>query len=175
MIKGFSLISSADEIKKNLLKEYNKDPKDWQHFVAKDSFGHLDSFFMHKKRVFLIKEEIINPVKSIGFGIKEDTDKMELPNKAISFGLRPIQENMLEQLANMNITKKNNILNSLLNQRPIPSTAIKSPAIIHGPINFSRNPLNNIWNGHKEADSLLRDRLEEQLNRKYPHLRTIYG
>ena len=51
----------------------------------------------------------------------------------------------------------------------------KAPAIIHGPINFSRIPLNNIWNGHKEADSLLRDRLEEQLNRKYPHLRTIYG
>jgi len=168
------LISSSDEIKKKLLKEYNKDPKDWQHFLAKDNSGHLDSFFIHKKKIFLIKEEIINPLKSIGFGIKDDIDGIKLPDNAISFGLRPIQENMLKHLSDMSITKKNNILNLLLSQNPIPSTAINSPAIIHGPVNFSRNPLNDIWDGHREADSLLRNRLEEQLNRKYPHLRTMY-
>ena len=64
-------LKSAKDTKKEIMLNYNRDPQDWHIMVGKDNYGHTDTLITHSNELWILKEEIINPYKSLGFGIKK--------------------------------------------------------------------------------------------------------
>lgn len=167
-------MDTSAEIKSRILRAYNTSPDGWQVYTAKDARGHTDTVFVHGNDVYVTKEEVVNPYRSIGVGIQEKLDIVKIPS-APSFGLRPLDVNTLETLLTVDDKAQRSLIGQVMSNRPVAIDNIRSPAVIHGPITHSNVPLSIMGSKQKEIDSRLREELDRLLDRKYPHLRSMYG
>ncbi|MEM2918073.1 MAG: hypothetical protein QXY62_01025 [Candidatus Altiarchaeota archaeon] len=89
-------IKSADKLKEEILKFYNRNPENWYAFSGIDDENYLTSLFLHEGKVWIIKEFPINPYKFIGLGSKTNAKKIK--SNLFSFGLRPLNKKEAKNL-----------------------------------------------------------------------------
>ncbi|MEM3653727.1 MAG: hypothetical protein QW723_03335, partial [Candidatus Bathyarchaeia archaeon] len=158
-------IKTVDEILKEVIKRYNKDPKEWKVFVGKDRSGHYDLLITHKSQIWLIKGEQINPFKWIGYGIEQSIENDEKIKKfpSFQFGFRPLPKEKIEELSKIieDHEKMNEFILNLLNTQPKPIHEIKSPLVVQGPIVYSSKPLEIISEEQRKLSNKLKDELEK--------------
>ena len=164
----------SEEIKTKVVRRYNANPNGWQVFTARESRGHINTVFVQGEDVFAIKEEVINPFSSFGVGIQEKID-LKRPFAGPSFGLRPLDSKALEMLLAMNENVQRNVIGDLMGRNPVSIPSINAPAVIQGPITQTKDPLSIMGSKQKDVNSELKEELDKLLERKYPHLKTMYG
>ena len=171
---------SSEEIKKEITKEYNKDPLGWNLFAGRDAESHLELIVTHRDTFWYIKEEIINPKKTLGVGIRRRIDEEALKGlptkKVFQFGFRPIDNSHINSLLMSKSQEQfNKILIKLLSMPPIPATKeVRTNLGILGPV-YPRNSINTFMNSQKELDLKLRSELEKLLIKKHPEAILPYG
>lgn len=163
----------SEELKQEIFRRYNQNPVGWRVLVARDIEGHIDTVFIRGEDAWFLKEEYTSPYERLGVGerivVKDFSEKMEYD----SFGFRPIPQDTLKHLGEtQNIDP---LINQVLKTKPLPISSIKSPAFLEGPIIVSRSPQSELFETQKKLDLKLRVELNKLLERKYPHLRRMYG
>ena len=164
---------SSDKIRAKIEKDYNKNPNGWQAYMSNNK-GHLDSIFINEDNLYIIKEQIINPFKSIGLGVKRRISFDLKESKQIDFGLRPVNPKLIDNLIN-NQSESNNLINKILKQKHSAYKNIKTPVMLQGPVNYSSPDIKEIRKNEKDIDSRLRIELQKILDRKYPYISSIYS
>ena len=164
---------SSDKIRAKIEKDYNKNPNGWQAYMSNNK-GHLDSIFINEDNLYIIKEQIINPFKSIELGVKRRISFDLKESKQIDFGLRPVNPKLIDNLIN-NQSESNNLINKILKQKPSAYKNIKTPVMLQGPVNYSSPDIKEIRKNEKDIDSRLRIELQKILDRKYPYISSIYS
>ena len=165
---------SSDRIRAKIEKDYNKNPDGWQAYVSNNK-GHIDSIFINEDNLYIIKEQIINPFKSIGLGVKRRISFDLKESNQIKFGLRPVNPKLIDNLINNNQSGSNNFINKILKQKPSSYKNIKTPIILQGPVNYSSLNMKEIWKNEKDLDSRLRIELQKILDKKYSYITSIYS
>ena len=171
---------SSEEIKKEIAKEYNKDPLGWNLFAGRDSESHLELIVTHRNSFWYIKEEIINPTKTLGVGVRRRVDAealKELPvNKVFQFGFRPVNNRNLNFLLQSKSPEHfNKVLIKILSTPPVSTTNnVRTNLGILGPV-YPRSSINSFIDRQKELDLKLRAELEKLLIRKRPETILPYG
>ncbi len=155
-------IKPADDIRKRIRKEYNKDPEGWHLLVGKDRENYIDSLFIHKSRMWMLKEFLLNPYKSIGYGgeIKADGEfKSNYP-----FGFRPLDMEQGESILSGDLS----MIQEILRRKPLPLDEC-SPLVMEGPIAISKKPV-VLSRAQEELDIKLRKSLKSLIRRKHRDL-----
>ncbi len=162
----------AEDIKKEILKRYDSNPSGWRVFVGRDRRGHFDLVISHDSDMWLIKEEQINPFRSVGFGVRDKVVSFETIERIspYTFGLRPLSERQMMKvaLALRSNESPSKFLARVLRTEPVASTEITSPGVLQGPVIHSARGIELISERQAELDRELRLELERLLTRKYP-------
>jgi len=162
----------AEDIKKEILKRYDSNPSGWRVFVGRDRRGHFDLVISHDSDTWLIKEEQINPFRSVGFGVRDKVVGFETVERIspYTFGLRPLSERQMMKvaLALRSNESPSKFLARVLRTEPVASTEITSPGVLQGPVIHSARGIELISERQAELDRELRLELERLLTRKYP-------
>lgn len=168
----------AEDIKKEVLKRYDSNPSGWRVLVGRDRRGYTDLVISHDSDIWLIKEELINPFHSVGFGVRDKIVSLEAFEKTApyTFGLRPLSERQMRNvvLALRSGRSPSKLLAKILRTDPIASTEIASPGILQGPVIHSAKGIELISEKQAELDRQLRLELERLLMRKYPQTIATY-
>lgn len=173
-----AMIYTSEELKREIWNTYNRDPLDWKMLIGRDDMNFYELLVIHRDTYWLLKEEQINPFKTVGVGVKGRTKQdivRSLPKH--DFGLRPIPKDKI--FAVLNLLRSgysiNTIVEKLLSLPPMPVHEIKSPLAVYGPVFVSKEPIDFISSRHKKLREKLQIELEKLLNKKYPHILSAYG
>ena len=162
----------AEDLKKEILKRYDSNPSGWRVFVGRDRRGHFDLVVSHNSDIWLIKEEQINPFRSVGLGVRDKVTSFEHLEKIspYTFGLRPLSKKQMMRvaLALRRNESPSRLLTGILKTEPVASTEIASPGILQGPVIHSARGIELISERQAELDRELRLELERLLMRKHP-------
>ena len=156
-------MEDSEKTKKEINKQYNKDPEGWRVYVSKDKDLFTDVLITHHHELWYLKEYSINPYKSIGVSEHLNEGDFEHPYLK-DFGLRELKHKDLTQ-------KRENIL-KILDKKPLSVSQIKSELILEGPV--IKTPNLAISKSQKDLDTKLRDELNKMINKKYQHLTYPY-
>lgn len=165
-------IKTAEEIRNEVKKQYNKNPKGWQVLSGKDASGYHNTIILHYDKMWMIKEEFINPYKPVGYGVKainiDDNFKPFLKNP-YSFGYRPLTMNQAISIFDKGIPKE---LGRILKSEPVRQDKI-SPITMIGPI-ITPKKINFVSREQKNLNMKLTKELDKMIIKKYPDLMTPY-
>ena len=171
-------MKAAKDVKKEIVRQYDENPKDWSVHFGRDMKGHYDLVVAHGSTAWIIKEEQINPFKFVGFGVKASRSELEpfiegIPN---TFGVRSPSEEQMRELAEALERRESvkDLLNKIIGSKPIRTHEINSPLVVQGPISYSAKPINAISGEQRRLDYKLRIELEKMLNRRYPQVLRPY-
>jgi hypothetical protein len=158
------------EIRKEIFRKYNRNPLDWRVFAGVDKNFYQDFTIVHDREVWFLKEMMLNPEKTVGFGIRERLGSSISESTLASFGLREIRPADINPHTNVD-----DLLAKILARQPKPVTSLfgRENFILQGPVAMGRPKELEEPYGRVRAD--LQKRLDELIVRKYPHLKTIYG
>ena len=163
-------MKSAEGVKRAILRHYDKDPKNWYILSGRDRHGYHDLAVMHGTDLWLIKEQLINPYKSVGFAVKTfgKEDQLESLN-SYQYGVRPISRIQIEEMAETIQAGKSvhEVLSEIMRHRPISFRDIRGPAIVQGPILHADRPIDLLSERQRDLDLKLRLELEKLLMKKY--------
>jgi hypothetical protein len=175
-IRGVSRMEEADRIKREILREYDRDPTGWHVFAARDSRGYFDTVVVHGREVWLIKEHAVNPFESVGFGIRSLADDLRLEAPPYTFGFRPVDRESMEQVLRRASEGQSllDTLRTILERSPQPLREIRTPLALGGPVLVGRESRLDIFPQQRELDRRLRSELDRLLMKRYPHLFTMY-
>ncbi|MEE8114802.1 MAG: hypothetical protein V3T23_10655 [Nitrososphaerales archaeon] len=163
---------SSFEMKQRVASAYNLDPQGWQAYTSRDQEGHIETVFLHGDDLYVLKEEMINPFKSVGVAVQEKINSNRAPTTSPSFGLRPVTDDILQRMTTFK--EPSDLIGAVMRQKPIPTARIRAPAVVQGPVNFSPSPLRIMGEQQDNLDAKLRRELNKLVDREYPHLRSIY-
>jgi len=155
------------------MRRYDESPEGWQARVGKDRKGFLDLLISHGSELWQVKEFQVNPYKVVGYGANAVTNRPFLPSRSpCQFGLRPLTESRMKELAGSIDDPETvvDIMSKLLRAKPVPTDeAMRSQAILQGPMMQSSGQLDLISESQKELDRMLRHELQKLVVRKYRH------
>ena len=158
-------IKSAKQARLEVLKTYEEDPQGWHIFLGRDKKGYYNTNIIHQSDLWLIKEEIINPYETVGYALKTTLQK-EPKLSEVAFGLRPVPGSLEDAEA---------VLKLMLKQKPLPPSKIATPYVAEGPYIISTQKENFIAPSQSELESKLSAELDRLVEKRYSHLRRIYG
>ncbi|MEM2109993.1 MAG: hypothetical protein QW327_05865 [Candidatus Odinarchaeota archaeon] len=165
---------TAERVKKEIAKKYNKDPEGWKAWATKDSQHNLQWVFQHDQNLWMIKEYMINPYKTIGVGGRtKDSSVLEHPNY-LSFGLRPIPERTALEILEIQdpVAKALKTAKIMMSIPPLSLERLDEDYIIHGPVILTPRKLEDL--SYKQR--ILQQKLDDELARlKYKSLAHLYG
>lgn len=164
--------TTAEDARREILKRYNRNPRGWKVFSAKDSRGYYDLLVIHGSDVWMIKEHYINPFKSVGYAFKVKDGKA-LSNLPISpdFGFRPVPKDKLEEvLKGSPEDSLKNLVKEIIDTKPVPVNGLTNTEglIVQGPLIHYTRPIGLISQRNRELDLQLRSELERILIKRYP-------
>ena len=161
----------VDKVKKDIMKRYDRNPSDWHVLVGRDHKGYFDVIVIHDADAWLIKEQPINPLQSVGFGVKDSLLDQKVARRITShtYGLRPLSEHDVKKVAKAVETghSLSQIINRVLSTDPVASNELQSPMALQGPIIHSPRSIEQISENQAELDRKLRIELERLLFRRY--------
>lgn len=167
----------AERLKKEIAKSYDSNPKGWTVLVGKDNRRFSQILVSNPSQAWILKEEWINPYKSIGLGAQLVGGIKSLnSNLPQEFGLRPLAPQQIRDLSTLAGREENprELLLEIMRSQPVASKDIHSPLVLQGPIMTTSNPLSLISKKHEELDRHLSEELERLLLRKHPQTITTY-
>jgi len=168
-----SSVKSSDRVRREVMRRYDESPEGWQAWVGKDRKGFLDLLISHGSELWQIKEFQVNPYKVVGYGASAVTNRPLLPHTSpYQFGLRPLTESRMKELAGSIDDPKTvvDIMSKLLRAKPVPTDeAMRSQALLQGPIMQSSGQLDLISESQRELDRRLRYQLQKLIMREYRH------
>ncbi|MEM3676879.1 MAG: hypothetical protein QW176_01885 [Candidatus Bathyarchaeia archaeon] len=163
--------TTAEEARREILEKYNRDPKGWRVFSAKDPKGYYDLLIIHGSDVWMIKEHHINPFKSVGYALKVKDRKASssLPNTP-DFGFRPVPQDRLEEVLRDPEDSLKKLIEEIMDTRPVPLSSLANDMgmIVQGPMIHYMRPVGLISQRSRELDLKLRSELESILVKRYP-------
>ena len=165
------MVKSSERVRREIIKSYDNDPEDWRVLVGRDTGRHLSVLISHGEELWIVKEEQINPYKSVGYGAKTYQDAELLKNiSPYTFGFRPLTRSQIEELTSALEKKKsiNEILADLMARKPVSFKDVVSPMVLQGPVIHSPKPIDYISDKHRQLDLKLKLELERLLHRRYP-------
>ena len=170
-------MESSNEVRKKALSAYNQNPKGWKVTVTRDNAGFFNTMIVKRKNIWLLKEQVINPFRTEGYGIVDTLDEEpDFNSPSSSFGFRPLKPDSLELAQNEEDLKRRSdqLIKETLTRDPVSLDRITTPFTIQGPMLYSdkRNAL--FSSQHRELDFKLKVELEKLISRRHPHLRTTY-
>ena len=139
--------------------------------VGRDPRNFSQVLISNGSQVWMLKEEWINPYKSVGFGARlpgvNETMKGVAPQ---DFGLRPLTQSQMEDLVGIMSRGESpkDLFLQIMSSKPVASHDIRSPVVLQGPIMASPNPLSLVSDKHQELDRRLSEELRKLLIKKYP-------
>jgi hypothetical protein len=149
---------------------YNKDPRKWHILSGRDDFGYHDIVVMHGTDVWIVKEQFINPYKSVGFSVKtlnkvNPIEKIE----TAQCGVRPVSQRQIEQIIETIQAGKNahELLSEIMSQKPISLREVRSAAVVQGPVLHVNRPTHFLSPKQHDLELKLRTELEKLLMRKH--------
>jgi hypothetical protein len=165
-------------VKRELVRRYDESPEGWQVSVGKDRKGFLDVLISHGSELWQVKEFQVNPYKVVGYGASTHAAQPLLAHTSpYQFGLRPLTESRMKELAGSIDDPKTvvDIMSKLLKAKPVPTDeAMRSQAILQGPIMQSSRQLDLISESQTQLDRRLGRQLERLVMRRYRHTLTPY-
>jgi len=168
-------VKSSLELKEQISRKYNKDPTEWHVYNGRDIRRHVDTIITHGSDVWILKEEVINPFKTVGVGLRKKVDEPLGQSTLPSFGFRPLTDETMTRLVRAAKARNSfsEVMGSVLRQRPVPLDEAMGQSSLRGPILFSPHRL-DVLPDQKDVDLRLRTELDRLILRKYPHLTTTY-
>jgi len=154
-------IKEDEEILKEILEEYNRDPEGWKVSGARKG-SRVDFYISKGEKFWQLKSEIINPYKKIGVGGKIKS-KEELDHD-INFGWRPLTRKQMRRIIReLRIEGKvsYSTMKEILQISPRSFFEIDEDYIFQGPIAFYNKPLQNLSRNQKKLDL----KLTQELNK----------
>jgi len=166
-------VESSENIRRDVKTRYNKNPRNWQFLVGRDESNYLNSVILHGKDMWIIKEEAINPYKSLGLGVKTKIDRNFKPSP-YSFGLRPISHDLEMEILGGDIPAAVEIIEKILRKKPVSYDKVgKENLILQGPVISQEKPI-TFSKAQQELDRKLRKSLRDLIYKKRPDLMTPY-
>lgn len=164
--------TTAEDARREILERYNRNPRGWRVFSAKDSRGYYDLLVIHGSNVWMIKEHRINPFKSVGYAFKaKDGNVLSNFPTSPEFGFRPVPKDKLEEvLKGSPEDLLKNLVKEIIDTKPVPinSLANTEGIIVQGPLIHYTRPVGLISQRNRELDLQLRSELERVLIKRYP-------
>lgn len=157
------------KIREEVVVGYNRDPEGWRVFVGKDRENYISSIFIHKSKMWIIKEFAINPYRFIGCGVGTRF-RNEFKQEDYQFGLRPLTTQQEDELECGNPS----IMKDILSKNPVSEDECNgSSLVLEGPIVTSDKPI-VISNEQEKLDLMLRKSLNSMIRKKYPEFMKLY-
>ncbi len=161
----------AEKLKREIAKSYDSNPKGWRVFVGRDNRNFSQILVSNGSQVWILKEELINPYKSIGLGARV-TGEIEALKVADTkeFGLRPLAQGQIGELSSLmkNGEDPRDFLLKAMRSEPVASNDARSPLVLQGPVMATHNPMSLLSDKHREIDHRISEELQKLLLRKYP-------
>ena len=168
----------STKIRREIARQYNKDPQGWNVLVGKDRAGFYDALISHGSEGWQVKEYQVNPYKFVGLGSRlPRAISPQIPVTGSPFGLRPIGVDMMKEIASFieDPRTMSDLAARLLSGKPVSSReAMESPVILQGPILQSSNPLGTLSTSHSKLDAKMRMELQRLINKEFRHTVTPY-
>lgn len=144
--------------------------------VRRDLRGHYDLIFTKGSNIWFVKEEFINPYKSVGLGAKQRIGRKLDVESPFEFGLRPLSEEQMRTVIDLfqkgsDLGKISKIIEDI---EPISARKVDTPYALQGPVIRVDRHKGLISEKQRELDQKLRTELEKLLSKKYPHLLRSY-
>ncbi len=164
-------LESADVAKREIQRIYNKDPRKWHILSGRDSHGYNDLVVMHGSDLWIIKEQLINPYKSVGFAVKTVGKTHDVENiESCQYGVRPVTRTQIDQIVETINSGRiaHEVLSEIMNRSPVSiHDVMRSPAAIQGPVVHVNRPGDLVSTKQCDLDLKLKVELEKLLMRKY--------
>jgi len=167
-------VQPSDSIKKQILNLYNRDPRGWRVFVGRDPKGFSEVTITHPPHAWLLKEQIINPFRAVGLGVKLTLEEPKIFNDQLphDFGLRPLSNRRMQEIVRLMERGQpvQDVMEKIMKTSPIPLTEAPSFGNIfaQGPVVVRQDALKGLSRNQRELDRRLDVELERLLLRKYP-------
>jgi hypothetical protein len=165
-------------VKREVMRRYDESPEGWQVRIGKDRKGYLDLLISHGGELWQIKEFQVNPYQVVGYGAGTLASQPSLPDtSSYQFGLRPLTESRMRELAGSMDDPRTvvDIMSELLRTKPISTDeAMRSQAILQGPIMQSPRQVDLISESQTQLDRRLSHQLDRLVMRRYRQTLTPY-
>jgi len=161
----------SENIREEIERKYNKNPRGWHILTGKSDDNFYNSVILHGKDMWIIKEEFLNPFKTIGLGdkVKIGEEFKPILKNPYSYGFRPLTESQGRMILNENFSSR--MIHKILSTEPLPYDDIRSLAL-EGPIISAPNL--RFSDKQEELDIKLRKSLRKLIYREYPELTKGY-
>ncbi len=167
---------TAEQVKREITRKYNKDPEGWKAWISKDDKHNIHWIFQQDRNIWMIKEYMVNPYKSIGVGGRtKDNSTLDQP-RYLSFGLRPIPESEALEIfeipdPQIRMLKTAKII---MNTPPLPFDRLQEDYILHGPVILAPRRLEDLSYKQRALQRKLDEELTKLKNKSLSHLYGIF-
>ena len=169
-------MKTAEQVKKEVSRRYNKDPEGWKAWATKDFQHNIHWVFQHDHNLWMIKEYIVNPYKTIGVGGRtKDNSALENPGY-LSFGLRPIPERTALEILEIDDPQLRALKTAkiMIALPPLPFDRIQEDYILQGPIILTPRNLEDLSYKQKVLQRKLDIELNRLKNKNLSHLSGMF-
>lgn len=163
-------IRPSEKVREEIKNLYNRNPRRWHVLVGRDSRGYTSTIVLHAARMWMLKEEPINPYETVGCGMRlEEIDKSLMPflRDPYSFGFRPVSEERIRDVLEADVSDK--VIRKILRKEPVALDRITSPAIV-GPITLPTRQIEFVSEKQKKLDAELSRELDRMVYKKRPDI-----
>jgi hypothetical protein len=172
----------SDRIRREIAKKYESDPRGWRLLWGIDNRGHYNFLVTKDSKFWWLKEELINPLLSVGCGVRSHLendleDKVFAGNRSIpSFGFRPVPEDRLKRIiADLAMGRDLQVpIREILRSEPRRLRELDTSFLMHGPLHYVNQFTDVLSDKQRQLDDKLNSELERLVLKRYPQLRMSY-
>jgi hypothetical protein len=169
-------------IRREIARKYESDPRNWHLLWGIDEKGHYNFLVGKNSTLWWLKEELINPLLSVGCGIRsrleEDPERKIFSNNESnpSFGLRPVPDEQLKKIiSDLAIGRTPKMaIQQILSSEPKPLRELGTPFFMQGPLYHMPQITDVLSDKQRELNAKLDTELERLVTRRYPQLEMSY-
>lgn len=167
-------VKSYEQIMREIMEEYDSDPKHWSVSIGRSrDEKYFDIFICKGSELWQIKVDTLFKPEPIGIGakIEIEQEKIKLPELPFSYGFRSIPRKFSLR-SNVDLTR---IVQEVLKSEPVPTYKIGKQGFVQGPVAIkgdllSPQPLSYISEEQKTLDRKLTQELSSLLFKRYSNL-----
>mgnify|MGYP005831082637 FL=1 len=170
-------MKTADQVKKEISRKYNKDPRGWRVWASRDRQDNINWIFQQDRSFWMIKEFMVNPYETIGVGGRTKDSFTQSPGPSyLSFGLRSIPERAALELLETSDPVLRTLKTSklMINIPPSPIDRLQEDYVLHGPVIVAPKSLDDLSYKQRALHRKLEQELLNLKNRRLPHLYGMY-
>jgi hypothetical protein len=174
--------SSSRRLREEIARKYESDPKGWSFLWNTDERGRYNFLIAKESRFWWIKEEMINPLLTVGCGIRSPLESdlqarmFGKSNIAPSYGLRSIQEEQMKSIiADLAKGKApRTAFSEILRSEPRTLKELDTSFVMQGPFHQMTGFTDVLSDKQRELDAKLNAELEKLITKRYPQLTMPY-